>query len=125
MLFSQTGVTYAVGILLTMSGVVIMWIAGSHYDLKSFSGVTEEKADVLRTDKLNRFVRHPLYSGTSLFLVGICITWPYIKNVSFLVIYFVYLAIGMYLEEKKLVQVYGEGYRNYQKKVKKLVPYIW
>jgi methanethiol S-methyltransferase len=124
-IYPQTFATYTLGVLLIIMGLVLMIIAGLHYDLKRFSGVADEKADALRTDKLNRYVRHPLYSGTSLFFIGICITWPYYKNGYLLILYLVYLAIGMYLEEKKLVKLYGEEYQRYQKRTKKLVPYLW
>jgi protein-S-isoprenylcysteine O-methyltransferase Ste14 len=124
-LYHQTGATYALGLLFITIGLVIMVFAGLHYDLKSFSGMTDEKADALRTNKLNRFVRHPLYSGTSLFFIGVCIVWPYYKNLCLLILYFIYLTIGMYLEEKKLVSLFGQEYMSYQKKTKKLVPYVW
>lgn len=87
--------------------------------------MADEKTNALQTDGLNRFIRHPLYSGTSLFFIGICVTWPYYKNLFLLILYFAYLAIGMYLEEKKLVQVYGQQYLDYQKRTKKLVPYFY
>ena len=41
------------------------------------------------------------------------------------VILTVYLIVGTYLEEKKLVREFGESYRSYQKKVSMLIPYKW
>lgn len=125
MLFNHTIITYAVGIMLMIAGLMIMLISGLHYDLKSFSGITDERPDVLRKDKLNRFVRHPLYCGTTLSFIALCVIWPYNKNLYLFIIYLVYLGIGIYLEEKKLVAIYGDQYRDYQTKVKKLIPYIW
>jgi protein-S-isoprenylcysteine O-methyltransferase Ste14 len=125
LLYPQTMVSYSVGVLLISAGIIIMFYAGLHYDLKSFSGFAEEKTNVLRMDKLNRWVRHPLYSGTSLLFIGVCITWPYYKNLYLLVLYFIYLTIGMYLEENKLVKLYGQEYKSYQKRTKKLVPFVW
>jgi protein-S-isoprenylcysteine O-methyltransferase Ste14 len=37
---------------------------------------------------------------------------------------FIYILVGIKLEEKKLVITFGEEYRSYQKKVKQLIPYI-
>lgn len=125
MLFKHSVTTYVTGVMLMITGLVVMLVSGLHYDLKSFTGITNEKADVLKKDKLNSIVRHPLYSGTTLFFIAFCVTWPYYKNLYLLIIYLVYLAIGIYLEEKKLVAMYGDEYRNYQIKVKKIMPYIW
>ena len=125
MIFKHSFFGSIAGILLMAAGIIIMLIAGLHYDLKSFSGTTEEKMDILRKDKLNKLVRHPLYSGTTLFFFSFCMVWPYYKNLYLFIIYIIYLAIGMYLEEKKLVKLYGGDYLSYRSKVKKIIPYIW
>lgn len=36
-----------------------------------------------------------------------------------------YLVVGSYLEERKLVLEYGEMYRRYQQKVPGLIPLPW
>lgn len=124
-LFIPSAITTTLGVVLLCAGILIMLIAGINYDLKSFFGLIEERKDTLKLNRLNRFVRHPLYSGTTLFFLSICIIWPYYKNLLLLIIYILYIHIGMFYEEKKLVQQYGDDYLQYRSKVKKIIPGIW
>lgn len=124
-LFIPSAITTTLGTILLGAGMLIMLIAGMNYDLKSFFGLIEERKNIMRKNKLNQFVRHPLYSGTTLFFLSICIIWPYYKNLVLLIIYVLYIHIGMFYEEKKLVQQYGGDYLHYRSKVKKIIPGIW
>jgi protein-S-isoprenylcysteine O-methyltransferase Ste14 len=36
-----------------------------------------------------------------------------------------YLEIGIYLEEQKLVEEFGNDYKIYRQKVKKIIPFIY
>ena len=125
MLFKHSVFTSIAGVILMAAGITVLLVAGLHYDLKSFSGITEERIDVLRKDKLNKLVRHPLYSGTTLFFFSFCMVWPCYKNLWLFIIYFTYLVIGIYLEEKKLIKMYGADYSAYRHKVKRIIPYVW
>lgn len=112
------------GALVSFSGAVIMFLAVKNYDLKAFFGFREETMMPLQIKGLNKYVRHPLYSGTILLATGFCIALPYIKCWLLLLLMIVYIFTGIRFEEKKLVQFYGEAYKAYQKKVKRLIPHI-
>lgn len=124
-LFIPSAITTTLGIILLSAGILIMLMAATNYDLKSFFGLIGERKDVLKRGRLNQFVRHPLYTGTTLFFLALCIIWPYYKNLVLLIIYVLYIHIGMFYEEKKLVQQYGDDYLQYRTKVKKIIPGIW
>jgi len=124
-LFNTGFFTSSVSFCLLLAGLVIMIIAIRNYDWKSFVGITEEKNYALVIAGMNRYVRHPLYSGTMLFVMGYFLWQPYFKNLMLMILMWVYLAIGIVFEERKLVKLYGDVYKNYQKKVKKMIPYIW
>ncbi len=108
-----------------LAGFIIMIIAISNYDWKGFMGISEEKNYALVIAGMNKYVRHPLYSGTMLFVLGFFLWQPYFKNLMLMILMWAYLAIGIIYEERKLVKLYGDVYKNYQKKVKKMIPYIW
>lgn len=114
----------AAAVLVCLAGAVIMFLSVKNYDLPAFFGTRKETMMPLQVKGLNQYMRHPLYSGTILLAIGICIAFPYIKNWLLLLLMIMYIFIGIRLEEKKLVQCYGDEYRNYQKKVKQLIPHV-
>ena len=76
-------------------------------------------------DGLYRYVRHPIYVGVLLgaFAVPIFAT-------SFLGFVFALMAIPLFIyrmgvEEKMLVEEYGDEYLEYMKETRKLIPYIY
>ncbi|MEM9848527.1 MAG: isoprenylcysteine carboxylmethyltransferase family protein [Bacteroidota bacterium] len=78
----------------------------------------------LKTNGLYQFVRHPIYTGILIF----CFAWTYhtgalsqlLVSVS---LYVLFLYKSRY-EEERLVQVYGEAYVIYQKRVGRFFPKI-
>jgi len=68
-----------------------------------------------------RWVRHPLYLTTLLMI------WSHpdltADRLMFNVLFTVWIIVGTVLEERDLVADYGDGYRNYQRRVPMLVPY--
>ena len=125
LLFIPVSISFYMALLFIVAGFVIMLFAIKNYDWKSFIGITAEQSYSLVIAGMNKYVRHPLYSGTMLFVTGYFLWQPYIKNLLLLVMMMIYLVIGIWYEEKKLVRVYGEAYKNYQRTVKKMIPFIW
>ena len=117
-------------VLIAMGGTVMYRCARS-FDLLVFMGIRmKEKKNPLSnsgliTTGMYRYVRHPLYTGTILFAIGWFLLYPIWSFVVFMVCMFIYLPIGMYFEEKKLVHEFGEEYRKYRKRVKKLIPGVY
>ena len=124
-LFKPTLITNGISFGLMLIGLIIMMVSIRNYDWKSFIGIREEKNYALVIAGMNKYVRHPLYSGTMLFVMGYFIGQPYFKNLFLMVLMWIYLAIGIIYEERKLVKLYGDVYKNYQRNVKKMIPFIW
>jgi protein-S-isoprenylcysteine O-methyltransferase Ste14 len=123
--FYQTTTFFiAIGTLVSLGGSIIMFLSVKNYDLNAFFGFREETMMPLQIRGLNKYVRHPLYSGTIILALGFCIALPYTKCWLLLALMIIYIFIGMQFEEKKLVRCYGDAYRNYQKKVKSLIPHV-
>lgn len=108
-----------------ITGLILMMASIRNYDWKSFIGITPEKNYSLVIKGMNKYVRHPLYSSTMLFATGFFIWQPYNKNLLLLALMWIYLAVGIIYEERKLVKIYGDAYKEYQKSVKKMIPFIW
>ena len=118
--------TYAAGALVMVAGLYIMYRGFKGYRLREFLGVEAlqglHTVERLSTDGLNAWVRHPLYSGSILFLGGFVLSQGHFKAALMTVYFILYFIIGAYFEERKLIRQFGEEYRNYQRKVGFLIP---
>ncbi|RMG31468.1 MAG: isoprenylcysteine carboxylmethyltransferase family protein [Gammaproteobacteria bacterium] len=115
--------------LLGALAVVGFWISSRAYDLPVFFGlrpsrpiVTPETAAPLRFSPAHRFVRHPWY------FFGLLWLWTRDMNPPRLVtavLVTLYVPIGTWLEERKLLAELGEPYRAYRRRVPALFPLPW
>jgi len=67
------------------------------------------------------WVRHPMMVAGFLFLLT---SGPSLNNIVYLAMYFIYMLIGGYYEEKRMIKIFGDGYRRYQRRVGAFVPYF-
>ena len=131
-LFKKNAWTNAVAFVLLAVGA---WLSiGSlwQYDLGEFTGIQQLQQKnsppnqcSLNTIGFNAIVRHPLYLGLILVLLGVFLFYPKMSALLLLASVLVYLPFGIYLEEKKLRRVFGQAYLDYEKLVKCLIPGIW
>lgn len=108
-----------------LAGVIIMGVVIRKYFF-SLSGISvfykEQPPVALELGGLHRYVRHPLYFGTLLFIWSLFFVFPYLNNFLACIIITGYTLLGARLEEKKLVARFGEKYLIYKKSVPMLVP---
>jgi protein-S-isoprenylcysteine O-methyltransferase Ste14 len=68
-----------------------------------------------------RWVRHPLYFW------GLVFIWltpqMTVNRLVLFVVLSIYLYVGTFFEERRLVREYGDGYREYQRQVPRLIPW--
>lgn len=104
--------------------VVLLFVSVLQTDILSFAGLrqllAEEKTGRLITSGLYRFVRHPLYTFSLLIL------WlsPNM-SVNTFVVYLaltVYILVGIYFEEQKLLREFGQEYAEYRAMTPMLIP---
>lgn len=115
-------ITYTGGSLLMLGGLYLMRECFKNYHLIEFLGLKAEGKPNLQLGGLNRYVRHPLYLSTLIFLLGILVFWPTdVFAVSILIIG-IYTVIGSKIEEKKLIATFGKAYTDYMVEVPALLP---
>ena len=76
---------------------------------------SSDQPPVLVTRGLYGLVRHPIYTCSFVFLIFF--PWMSWNLLGFIIAVIVYTIIGAFLEERKMVQIYGEEYIRYQKQV--------
>ncbi len=113
---------------LQIAGWILLFLAFRRYDTGLFLGTTQHRRgdgsidgeEALQTDGFHRYVRHPLYSAAFLILWGAVWTPFGLATAAF---GSVYLLIGTWFEERKLLQTYGEAYARYRARVPAFVPW--
>jgi protein-S-isoprenylcysteine O-methyltransferase Ste14 len=120
-LWTQTG-----GILLCAAGIALaIWarrILGSNW-----SGLItlKENHELIRTGPY-RFVRHPIYSGIILGVIGSIIAVnPTVRGLLILGVVAIGLKLKSLGEEKILLPEFPEAYPEYKREVKSLIPFVW
>jgi methanethiol S-methyltransferase len=118
-------IKYAAILFLVLPGISIMFISIKKYFML-LSGVrsifTPVPASELKVNGIHRFVRHPLYSGTILFVWGLFFVFPFLNNFIAAVLLTLYVLVGISFEEKKLLKEFGKKYEAYILNVPMLIP---
>jgi methanethiol S-methyltransferase len=100
------------------------------YDSGEFLGTSQwrgrerrvEEQEHLRISPLHRHVRHPWYLLALLLLWSRDMNAPLLITVIMATLYFL---IGSRLEERKLLQYYGDAYARYRERVPAIFPLPW
>ncbi len=118
----------ALALACQVAGMVIIVFALTQYDLGRFSGVSQlfrpgessGNEEPLHTTGLHRYVRHPLYLGAYIYLLGGAVSEFGIQTALWGCLY---LWIGTWFEERSLVRRYGQAYDEYREKVPAIFPF--
>lgn len=129
--FSGSG--HVVSVAVQITGMIGVCISLGQIRLGEFIGIAQFAAyargtalplpqEALQTGGMYRLVRHPLY------LFSLMVIWPMSTMteswLAFNVLATLYFVVGMVFEERKLLAMYGEVYRDYQARTPALLP-LW
>ncbi len=116
--------TIYIGLVLLIIGIFLGLISFKTFGISSFLGLKNEyKSTKLKVDGVYGYVRHPLYSALILIYTGIVLIFRTDLWLITAICGIVYLPIGIYLEEKKLLKEFPE-YKSYKEKVKSVIPFV-
>lgn len=121
--FESSGVIRYFSLLLTTFGVMLIQISFRVYRLRSFIGFAEEESKLRRSGVLD-WIRHPIYAGLILVILGFFLFIPNLPTLLSCACMLIYLPIGIYLEEKKMVKAFGQAYLDYRKEIPAIIPNI-
>lgn len=125
-ILSSTKFTKIIGLFLAGLGIVIVKVAFKSYDTKTFLGLGSlNPENEFKTDGLLKSVRHPLYSGSILLILGYFFFDPKISTLISAFMMILYFLVGIQFEEKKLINLFGKKYIAYKKNTPMLIPKFW
>lgn len=113
---------------LQWAGALVTLLAVRRLDALELAGLRRSRPDApprpLETHGLYRVVRHPIYLGWVLLMVGTPVMT--FTRALFAGLSIAYVAAAVPFEERALVEVYGEDYRRYQRQVRaRLLPGVY
>jgi len=124
LLFVKNEVLKVIALIITAIGIIIIRQSFKYYSIKSFLGLEKEDGKLITNKGILKYVRHPIYSGTILVVLGYFLYDPRVATLITLICIYIYLFIGIKLEENKLLKIYGSAYKKYRKDVPALFPRI-
>lgn len=114
-----------VGICISITGLLLAAYVLRRY-LRSPEGLRdlfmEGETPALQTKGFHQWVRHPLYLFTFIMLWGAFLYKPTVAMLITNIVITLYTLVAIRFEETKLMQLYGEAYQEYKKKVPVILP---
>lgn len=119
--------------LVSLAGIVLLAVGGAvtvagRAQLAGYgSGVLRiEEGQRLVTSGVYGVIRHPIYGGGLIGVVGLYAAFRSLFTlVAVTALYFVVIRHRLLFEERMLVDEFGDEYREYMQKTKRLIPYIY
>ncbi len=133
-LFSWNGVLLFPWLLLWAITLFLFVQGYRAYDMGQFSGLSQaltdpsdssdRSTDNLSTKGILGITRHPWYLAALIFF------WIRARDIHLSMaienmVLCLYLFVGIRLEERKLIRLHGDSYKDYQTKVSSLIPFKW
>ena len=122
--FRNTGPLALLHATVQLAGLTLIVLSVRAIDALQLAGIRPSPVVDLRVSGPFRFVRHPLYLGWMLIVLGPAHMTG--DRLAFAATSSLYLVVAMPWEERSLEQAFGDAYRRYKQHVRwRVVPYIY
>jgi protein-S-isoprenylcysteine O-methyltransferase Ste14 len=112
-------------VILLIAGLTVA-ITARHTLARNWSGAVALKADhELITTGLYQYVRHPIYTGMLLMILGTALSVATIGAAIGFLIILVGVLLKLKQEEALLTKHFAQDYLSYKKRTRTLIPFIW
>lgn len=125
-IFDDWNLATDIGLGVIILGMILRFIAIRSLGRYFTVDVTIREGHQLKTDGIYRYLRHPSYAASLISFAGFGISLN--NYLSLLMLVALIGAAFFYrikVEEKALIEQFGDDYRNYMKKSKRLIPFIF
>jgi len=117
---------YETGLALVMIGIAIRWTAILTLRRYFTINVMIQEGHELIDRGIYAMVRHPSYSGVMVSVIGLGVAFGNWLSLAVLTIAgFAGLAYRIAVEERALVDHFGDRYRHYARRTKRLIPGVY
>lgn len=113
-----------IGIALACAGVLLGTIAVLQLNTQLSPFPTPKEHSALITSGVFGLVRHPIYGGILLGLLGLSLYWESGYKLGIVVLLLVLFYFKSSYEERRLAAVFEE-YEQYKKRTKRFVPFVF
>jgi protein-S-isoprenylcysteine O-methyltransferase Ste14 len=116
--------SYTVGLIILLLGLLlVLWsrlVLGKNWAMP----MTKKTNSQLVTSGPYRFIRHPVYTGILVIILGSALTVSYYWFILLAVMAVFFFYSARY-EEKFMIQRFPKTYPDYQKETKMFVPFVF
>lgn len=113
------------GVLLTLAGVGLAIWARVFLGGNWSGTVTVKEHHSLVKNGPYAIVRHPIYSGLLLALLGTAVAFRELRILIAAGLALVMYAMKVNMEEKFMIEEFGAEYQEYRRRVKALIPFVY
>jgi len=127
MLWYSTVVLEAVTFLPLLLGTIVFLCFSLYLVSRAHKSVLDQGQTQLRLVDYGVYavVRHPMYLGTLLFCLSFLFISLSLLSIGIWIAFFIFYDRMATFEERSLIQILGEEYAAYQKRVAKWFPYLY
>jgi protein-S-isoprenylcysteine O-methyltransferase len=124
-LWKRTMATETVADFCTLFGLlIVLWARTTLGGNWSAFVVFKENHDLIERGPY-RYMRHPMYSGILIMVLGLAIFYGILGIFALFAIYFVGVFFKASREEMLMTKHFPKAYPDYKKRVKMLIPYVF
>lgn len=120
------GVFFMISLFLIVTGAIQLRLFGKPDDKRNDVPMLHfEKTTVLVTTGIYQYIRHPIYGSLFFLCWGFFFKKPSIIGGVIAVLASLFLLLAARVEENECLRFFGDQYRDYMKRSKILIPFIW
>ena len=114
-----------IGILPLLLGIALNLMADKAFKMFNTTVKPFQESTALITTGVFRFTRHPMYLGILLFCLAFLFVSFSLVSIGIWITFFISYDRMTAYEEQSLIEILGEQYTAYQKRVSKWLPGVW
>jgi len=121
----NSGITGAIGLLLVLAGIAFSIWARLYLGGNWSAAATVKQDHTLVCRGPYMIVRHPIYSGLLLALLGVAVIVGEVRCLLGVGVLFLSYWLKSRVEERFMLEQFGAQYSRYQQQVKALIPHVF